>query len=684
MSTKGWIAVALAAAQAASPAPAQDRGTNPAAAWATKPVPIEVSAQFPQLAGPRLSPDGKIVAAKVRAGGGQVLALFPLGNDSKPVIVGRDGAEGQDRQGDRQIRAWRWVDDDHLLLTITYRDNYLGDWFDNLRYVMVNRATGRSVPLGWTDSLGPTQLLWPSPSGPPRVLLQRVPTTTSSERFGNPEVIAVDGETGRSSVVVRSNPIVSRWTADSAGIVRIGSSYNRENGRLRLLYRAREDEPFRTFTNETGDRYDGSPAPDMILAGPNAKAYSYSRKDGFRALYEYNLETMALGSKVYGVAGYDIGNGFLNAARDRLAGVVVTTDRERTTYFDPRMKEIQALLEKAAGAGNISIISSDKAQEKIIYAQARSGQAPGYYLFDTVSGDIKLIGWENRTLGNAQLNAVTTIRYPTSDGRQVEAVLTMPRHHAGRKALPLVVMPHGGPRARDSADWDPYNWSQAVAELGYVVVQPNFLGSSGYGREWEKGAEGKWGYRMSDDLNEAVAFLARQGTVDPARTCIMGWSYGGYAAARAAQRDGKTYRCAIAGAAPVDMAAMVAYDRGYLGSYGAKAALGSASSNLADISGAPRRPDLHPTADRPRGQGRTRAGGAGARLRCSAQEGGQGRGPRLHLPRAVGEHAQSAARRGSPRVAERHEVVPWAAQSGVRACSFLQCSALDRHRIYLG
>ena len=117
---------------------------------------------------------------------------------------------------------------------------------------------------------------------------------------------------------------------------------------------------------------------------------------------------------------------------------------------------------------------------------------------------------------------------------------------------------------------------------------PNYRGSTVYGKEWGKAVDGNWGERMQDDLNDAIPYLASQGIADPKRVCMMGWSYGGYAASRAAQRDGSKYRCTISGAGVHDLPAMVAYDKNYLGAYGAKIGLGAAGANLERIS-----PSLH-------------------------------------------------------------------------------------------
>lgn len=579
------IAVLLAASIMGA-APARAQSATASTEWADKTVPVEIFGQFPQIENPRVSPGGTLIAAKVRSSGGQALAILPIGGAGKVEILARDGADSADKMGDRQLRSWRWLDDDHLLIALSFRDNLYGDWFDVARYVVYDRARKRSVPLAWDDSILSQGLLWSSTEGRPHVVLQRANRTSGSEMLTMPEVVDVDANTGRSTLLQRNNPIVQSWTADADGVVRAGSSYDAETGKLRLIYRAAASDNFRTIVNGRTDRYDDVAAPAILLRG--GKAYAYSRKNGYRALYDYDLATMTLGKKVFGVPGYDIDGALTDVGGDALDGVSVTADRDRTIFFDPRLKQIQGLLEQTYGKGNVAIQSADRKREKIAFSVSRVGQSPGFYVFDTLSGGIGLLGWQNEALKNAVLNPVSVVHYPASDGKTIEAVLTMPRHRAGVKNLPLVILPHGGPWARDSADWDSYSWAQAVAELGYVVIQPNYRGSTGYGRDWEKAAEGNWGYRMSDDLNDAIPWLAKQGIVDAKRVCMFGWSYGGYAAARAAQRDGGKYRCAIAGAAPVDMPAMIAHDKDYLGRYGAKQALGSASTNLVDIS-----PALH-------------------------------------------------------------------------------------------
>ena len=154
-----------------------------------------------------------------------------------------------------------------------------------------------------------------------------------------------------------------------------------------------------------------------------------------------------------------------------------------------------------------------------------------------------------------------TITYNAADGLEIPAVLTLPKGVEARN-LPAIVMPHGGPAARDSESWD---WLvQMLANRGYAVIQPNYRGSTGYGTKFERLGDGEWGLKMQDDLNDARKWMVDQGIADPNRICMMGGSYGGYAAMRAAQRDGNLYKCAISFAGVSDMENQADYDRQFL------------------------------------------------------------------------------------------------------------------------
>jgi dipeptidyl aminopeptidase/acylaminoacyl peptidase len=572
-----WLAAILLLVAAEGSAFAQmQRAVAP-----REPLPIAVFARLPETERPRINTDGTAIAAKVRVNGEQILAIIPLDEPNpRPMPVARDGEF--DERGDLYTTDWRWIDADNLLISIAGRIDLDGQSVDATRVISYNRRTRRTTRLGWDGTfVRGDRVLWRSTSGPPRILLARLATGRGYERLGNEEVIEIDVTTGRHRVVMPPRRGVTSWYADGEGRLRLGTSFDRESGRLQALYSPDGNNNHRTIIRERMQRYQDAPVPVAFL--PGEKALVVSRHEGFRALYEMDLQTMELGRKVFGVEGYDIPEGggiVMNPEGNAVEGVAAIRDRIEYNWFEPRLRDIQQVLDESFGAGRATIVSTDRARQNIVVHVGAPNQAGGYYLYQTETGNVRHIGWRNTALRDMELNPVRTIRYRTSDGQTISAVLTLPRLREHRN-LPLILLPHGGPWARDLEDWD--IWAQPLAELGYAVVQPNFRGSSGYGYAWEAMSDGNWGMRMQDDLNDAVDHLVQEGIADRGRVCIMGWSYGGYAASRAAQRDGSRYRCAISGAGVHDLPEMIRFDRDYLGRYGSQY-IGSAASRLADIS----------------------------------------------------------------------------------------------------
>jgi dipeptidyl aminopeptidase/acylaminoacyl peptidase len=570
---KKWFAAILWVAALGAPAAAQ---IQPAAA-PREPFPMSVFARLPELQRPRLSTDGKALAMRLRVSGEQVLAVLAIDEpNARPQIVARD-SEFDQNEGFRTT-DWRWIDPDTLLISVEQRTDFEGQRVTATRVIAYNRRTRATTRLGWPGTLVRSELLWMSRSGPPRILLQRLPEGRGMERLNNPEVIEVDVATGRTRLVEHQRRGVNNWYADGEGNVRMGANRDSDSGRLSVLYRAGGEGNFRTIIRETTERYQEPPVPIAFLSGD--RALVTSRHEGFRALYEVNLNTMEFTRKVFGAANYDIDDAILNPEATAIEGIAVTEDRSRVEWINPRFREIQNALDETFGPGAASIASADRARGNIVAYVGAPDQAGAYYLYNVETGAIRNLGWVNSTLRDTHLNPVRTIRYRASDGQTIAAVLTLPRLREHRN-LPLIVLPHGGPWSRDSEAWD--IWAQPLAEMGYAVIQPNFRGSSGFGYAWEAMSDGNWGMRMQDDLNDAVAHLAAEGIADAGRVCMFGWSYGGYAASRAAQRDGARYRCAISGAGVHDIPDMVSHDRNYLGRHGSQY-IGSAASRLADVS----------------------------------------------------------------------------------------------------
>jgi dipeptidyl aminopeptidase/acylaminoacyl peptidase len=158
----------------------------------------------------------------------------------------------------------------------------------------------------------------------------------------------------------------------------------------------------------------------------------------------------------------------------------------------------------------------------------------------------------------ALMAPVSAVRFTARDGVELRGYLTLPRGRDPRN-LPLVLMPHGGPFERDHWEYDPI--VQFLANRGYAVLQPEFRGSTGFGKDFVEKGYGQWGRKMQDDLDDSVDWLARTGKIDPKRVCIVGASYGGYAALWGAVRNPDRYRCAASLAGVSDLPALLKHDR---------------------------------------------------------------------------------------------------------------------------
>ena len=563
----------LALAASAAAMPYARLSAQAAAASAPGPRPVADFAALPFMEGPALSPDGTRVASKVAVGGKHYFSVAPLFGEAGPNLF---------QAGDSDINWWRWVNDDWLVIGIGDTVQFEGEDFYVRRALGVSARDSKMVQLAWREAAqGADQVIWVADDGTPRIRLALQKSIYLNDENFWPQVIEIDVSTGKWKTVVRPHPQVVSWYADGSGTVRMGVGATNEGRSLRLLYRDRDGDGFGIVDRANSRKGQKLLLPSLFLPEPG-QALAIDDRDGFDALYKLDLKTMALGERVFGVAGHDIDGIATDRLQTRLLGVAVTETHPRVHWLDPDLAAMQASLDQAVPPGRrASIVSMDARRERfLVHVGAPDG--PGTYYFVTAAGGkLQRLAYVNPRIGLGTLHPVRTIRYKARDGLEMSAVLTLP---AGveAKALPVVVMPHGGPFARDFEQWD--WWSQFVADRGYAVVQPNYRGSSGYGTAFAEKGEGQWGLAMQDDLNDALAHLAREGLVDARRAAMIGASYGGYAAMRAAQRDGALYRCAVSFAGVSDLPALLRYDSRFLNSGRGNDWLRKQAPNLRDVS----------------------------------------------------------------------------------------------------
>jgi dipeptidyl aminopeptidase/acylaminoacyl peptidase len=234
--------------------------------------------------------------------------------------------------------------------------------------------------------------------------------------------------------------------------------------------------------------------------------------------------------------------------------------------WDPAWRaQLQAIDRGLKDRDNLLLNMSQDAQRYLVYSSG-NGKPGEYYLGDRRTGELALLGETYPALDPAQLVGKETSRIKARDGLALNTYLSLPagrRLGDGGAPLPLILFPHGGPQSRDDDDFDP--WTEFLANRGYAVLQVNFRGSDGYGRQFKDAGLRRWGMEMQDDLTDAGQWAIAQKIADAKRVCIVGGSYGGYAALMGVVKTPELYRCAVSLAGVSDLQEMISFDLRYIG-----------------------------------------------------------------------------------------------------------------------
>jgi len=517
--------------------------------------PVEAFAELPMMVEPQLSPNGMHLAARVARNGELLLMIASIADEPNRVRTLS--------LGENDLNWWRWVNDDWLIAGIGSETSVQGMPWSISRVASIKRDGSKiNILAKNVAAQNGDDVIWVASDGSPRILLAYQSSIYDDEAGFWPQVDEVDVTNGRMRPVVQPRRNVMSWYADATGAVRMGVGYEDTTRMAKLLYRDDGRSNFRVIDRANRRRDESMVVPMLFTADPG-KAIASDDHEGTNALYEYDLTRLELGKKIFAAPGFDIDGIERDTAGTGLAGVRYTADGPEVHWFDEGLAKIQADIDKAVGAQRRArIVSASRDHQRMIVHVGSADQPGTYYYYDTSAGVMSSLSKISQNFGpGIHLSPVRTIRYKARDGLEITAVLTLP---AGRdpKNLPLILMPHGGPFARDSEEWD--WWVQFLAYRGYAVLQPNYRGSSGYGTALAEKGEGQWGLAMQDDLNDAVDWAVKEGIADAKRVCIVGASYGGYAAMRGAQRDGGRYRCAISYAGVSDLSAMMRYDGRFL------------------------------------------------------------------------------------------------------------------------
>jgi dienelactone hydrolase len=511
-----------------------------------------------------ISPDGShVVYLQPGAGPTTIVYLYDLNGGSEPRIVIRSNGSPE------RLRWCNFVTNDRLICQVVGISDVAGSPVPFSRLISVD-SDGRNVQLlGQRPSFYDARLrqfdgsILDWTGGADGTVLMAREIVPEQERVGTRmtrrsdglAVDRIDARTLRSTRIEAPNERAGAYISDGRGHVRIMATPEMRTNtgmlgtRTNYLYRtvdSRDWRPFASFDARTGLGM----VPLAVDPDLNA-AYVLQKLDGRFALYRVKLDGTLAAELVYASEQVDVDDVVRSSRGARVIGVTFADDRRRTVYFDRDYAALARTLGRAMPQLPLIDFGSASADGSRILVHAGSDSDPGrYYIYNRTTRNLGEIMLARPQLENVPLASVRSVSYAAADGTSIPAYLTLPPGREPR-GLPAVVLPHGGPSARD--EWG-FDWlAQYLADQGYAVLQPNYRGSAGYGDQWLQ-RNGFTGWRTSiGDITAGARWLAAQGIGDPRRMAILGWSYGGYAALQAGVSDPALFRAIVAIAPVTDL-----------------------------------------------------------------------------------------------------------------------------------
>ncbi len=534
--------------------------------------PIEAYGETPEIRSLDISPDGSRFAFFRRQDDKEILVVFEGG---QPVAT-LDVTKVKPRE------VW-FQTNDHLFVVASQTTKRWGG-YENGQVFVFNVKTQKAEPLGskvrafrfYNDGMGAII----APTDKPDEVFVNAWVGDRGDYPTN-DLLRTNLETGWAEIVAKGSPNTIDWLVTSDGVVlaredfddksNLYRLYTRRDGSWKVLYEENTNLPSMSLIGYLADM--SGLIVHMEAGSSGVDRYDRVSFDGTIAPFDFSTP--------------GAGTGFIIWDKHRkMIGSGATGLRTTRKYDDAQLTQAMNSIAARFPHDQISLVDWTNDWNQLLIAIEGGATAPAYYLANRLTGAFGKLAPQYLRINDQDIAPVTLTEYASRDGLMIPTVLTHPKGAGAGSNLPLIVMPHGGPEAYDSLGFDYF--AQYFASRGYVVLQPNFRGSEGFGGSFRRAGHGEWGAKMQDDITDGVNHLIETGWADPERVCIVGGSYGGYAALAGGAFTPDLYKCVVAIAPVADIPTMLEHEARVTGKYSStseywKRVIGDRSSDSAKL-----------------------------------------------------------------------------------------------------
>ena len=522
-------------------------------------LPVDAFASLPDVSFVTLSPDGTKIASLIRIRSdkvdGQILGIRDINTNKDIFPVQTDNQKFV-------ILSLTWANNDIVLIKAKYPAIRRGVPTTETRLMKYSLSDDKISSVFSKRTFSRFQFVPQIQSSivdyldnDPDHILMSISGLSSQSQYKS--VIQVSLKSGGVKLKQYAEKYIEDWITDRQHQVRIGiyrddTSYRiyeqpQANGDMRLLWE------FEIFDENAIWPIGFDHDPNIL--------YVNAYHQGLKAIFKVNLTDPDLTKElVYQNEHYDVeGQLIYSTLKQKVIGVDTNIEGEFLFWDQDYIKLNNGLNQVLLESHNVINQLSDDERRYLVYSTGPI-ESGTYFYGDRDKGELYPIAYRYSQLPPEVLSRPKKVNYNARDGLAIEAFLTTPKNTEA-KHLPTIIFPHGGPISYDSTSFD--YWAQFFANRGYAVLQMNFRGSAGYGYQFMTSGLKNWGLEMQNDVEDGAHWLIEQGIADPKRMCIVGASYGGYAALMGVAKTPDLYRCAISVAGVTDLEYLIKSSRRY-------------------------------------------------------------------------------------------------------------------------